>query len=157
MSKDINGSKPTQMPLEESKLPFEMPHYEEPARESIIKLGQMLTDRVGVKVTKDDPEYWGLAGVITDEMAEVTLKMKVRKPKTLAQIAKLTHKDPAELEKLLNEMSYVGLIEYNWENLDGKNPEHEKRYVLPRFIPGSTECVIRRSMSTRRWQPSLSG
>lgn len=140
MSKDINGSKPTQMPLEESKLPFEMPHYEE-AREPIIKLGQMLTDRVGVKVTKDDPEYWGLAGVITDEMAEVALKMKVRKPKTLAQIAKLTHKDPAELEKLLNEMSYVGLIEYNWENLDGKNPEHEKRYVLPRFIPGSTEFL----------------
>ena len=141
MSKDINGSKPTQMPLEESRLPFKMPHYEEPAREPIIKLGQMLTDRVGVKVTKDDPEYWGLAGVITDEMAEVALKMKVRKPKTLAQLAKLTKKDPAELEKLLDEMSYVGLIEYNWENLDGKNPQHEKRYVLPRFIPGSTEFL----------------
>lgn len=32
-------------------------------RDLIIKLGQKITDRIGVKVTVDDPEYWGLAGV----------------------------------------------------------------------------------------------
>ena len=49
-------------------------------RKLILKLGQMITDRVGVKVTVEDPEYWGLAEVLTDEMAEVCLSMKVRKP-----------------------------------------------------------------------------
>ena len=45
-------------------------------RKLILKLGQMITDRVGVKVTVEDPEYWGLAEVLTDEMAEVCLSMK---------------------------------------------------------------------------------
>lgn len=42
-------------------------------RELILKLGQKITDRIGVKVTENDPEYWGLASVVTDEMAEVAL------------------------------------------------------------------------------------
>lgn len=29
-------------------------------RELILKLGQKITDRIGHKVTVDDPEYWGL-------------------------------------------------------------------------------------------------
>ncbi|MCF2663589.1 FAD-dependent oxidoreductase [Oscillibacter valericigenes] len=110
-----------------------------PKREIILKLGQMITNRMGRKITYEDAEYWGLQGIVTDEMAEVALKMEVRKPKTLAQIAKLTGKDPEHLEKLLFEMCMVGLIEYNWEDLDGKNPNHEKRYVVPLFVPGSAE------------------
>ena len=51
-------------------------------RELILKLGQKITDRIGVKVTENDPEYWGLASVVTDEMAEVALAMKVRVPAT---------------------------------------------------------------------------
>ena len=136
---DINGSKPTAMPLEGEKLPFSIPDAQGEVREKIVQLGQMITDRIGVKVTKDDPEYWGLAGVVTDEMADVALKMGVRKPKTLAQLVKLTKMEPEKLQKLLDEMAYVGLIEYHWENLDGKNPYHEKRYVLCRFVPGSAE------------------
>ncbi len=57
-------------------------------RELILKLGQKITDRIGHTVTVDDPEYWGLAGVVTDEMAEVALSMKVRVPATLEEIAK---------------------------------------------------------------------
>ena len=36
-------------------------------------------------------------------------------------------------------MAMAGIVEYNWENLDGKNPTHEKRYIVPRFVPGSAE------------------
>lgn len=103
-------------------------------RELILKLGQKITDRIGHKVTVDDPEYWGLACVVTDEMAEVALKMKVRKPMTFSQILKATGKEEKELEKLLEEMSIVGLLEYNWEN-----PQKEKQYILPMFVPGSAE------------------
>ena len=59
-------------------------------RELILKLGQKITDRIGHKVTVEDPEYWGLAGVVTDEMAEIALKMKVRKPMTFSQLLKAT-------------------------------------------------------------------
>ncbi len=106
-------------------------------RELILKLGQKITDRIGVKVTVDDPEYWGLAGVVTDEMAEVALSMKVRVPATSEQIAKKCGKSLERTEELLREMSVVGLIEYNWEN-----KERVKQYVLPMFVPGCAEFMM---------------
>ena len=110
-----------------------------PPRESILKLGKMITDRIpqklGIKkITQDDPEYWGLAGVLTDEEAEIALKLGVRKPKTLPEIAKLTGIPEKELEPKLQEMSVKGILEYNWEN-----PKHEKQYLLPMYVPGSAE------------------
>ena len=144
--RDINGSKPTNFPLDGEKLPFQIPCPDRPSRENLLKLGAMITNRIGLKTTVDDPEYWGLDGVLTDEMVDVALKMGVRKPKTLAQMVKLTGMEEGRLEKLLGEMSWLGLIEYNWENLDGKNPNHEKRYILPLFVPGSAEFLnMRRS------------
>lgn len=106
-------------------------------RELILKLGQKITDRIGVKVTTKDPEYWGLAGVITDEMAEVALSMKVRVPATAPQIAKKCGKSLERTEELLQEMSVIGLIEYNWENKD-----HVKQYILPMFVPGCAEFMM---------------
>ena len=106
-------------------------------RELIIKLGQKITDRIGVKVTTEDPEYWGLAGVVTDEMAEVALGMKVRVPMTLEQVAKKCKKSVERTEQLLQEMSVIGLIEYNWENED-----RHKQYILPMFVPGSAEFMV---------------
>ena len=55
------------------------------ARELILKLGKKITDRVDVKLgmtklDEDSPEYYGLASVVTDEMAELALAMKVRVP-----------------------------------------------------------------------------
>lgn len=118
---------------------FKNPHPELPVREPILKLGKMVTDRAAIKLgleklTADDPEYWGLAAICTDEMAEVALKMGVRKPRTLKDMVKLTGKDEAYLEDILQQMSVNGVIEYNWEN-----PQHEKQYVLPMFVPGSAE------------------
>jgi len=143
------------MPVDESKYSFTIPRTDEP-REKILKLGAMITDRIG-KVTGNDPEYWGLAGVVTDEMADVALKMKVRKPKTTAQIAALTGKSEEELEKLLTEMAYIGLVEYNWENLDRKNTRSAGRCRSSfRAARSLSTCVSRRSTSTRRSRRSLS-
>ena len=115
-----------------------------PIREPIAKLGKMITDRIpqklGIKkMTKDDPEYWALAAIISDEEAELALKLGVRQPKTFLQIQKLSGIETEKLEKMLEHMSWTGILEYNWENLDGKNPNHEKRWVLPRYVPGSAE------------------
>ena len=107
------------------------------ARELILKLGQKITDRIGVKVTTEDPEYWGLACVITDEMAEVALAMKVRVPATAQWIAKRCKKSVERTEELLQEMSVIGLIEYTWENED-----HHKQYVLPMIVPGCAEFMM---------------
>ena len=112
-------------------------------RTLILKLGQMITDRIGHKVTVDDPEYWGLAEVLTDEMAEVCLAMKVRKPMTLEEIAKKAKKDKQRVQELLDEMSVIGMIEYNWENED-----RHKQYVLPMFVPGCAEFMMMNKKQT---------
>ena len=111
---------------------------EEP-REVILKLGHMVTNRIPYKLglkklTKYDPEYWGLSALLTDEMAEVALKMGLRTPRTLEEMMKLTGMEREPLEKLLDEMSYCGVVEYNWEN-----PQRKKQWVLPMFVPGSAE------------------
>ena len=56
---DINGSKPTNFPLDESKLDFKIPRTDAP-RENVLKLGSMITNRIGLKATADDPEYLSL-------------------------------------------------------------------------------------------------
>ena len=115
------------------------PDPNEPFREPIAKLGKKITDRIpqklGLKkITRNDPEYWGLAGVLTDEEAELAVKLGVRKPKTLAEIVKLSGLEEKKCEALLEEMSRKGPLEYNWEN-----PKHEKQYVLPMYVPGCAE------------------
>lgn len=115
------------------------PDLNEPYRESIAKLGKKITDRIpqklGLKkIEKTDPEYWGLAGVLTDEEAELALKLGVRKPKTLPQIVKLSGMEEKKCEELLEQMSVKGILEYNWEN-----EAHEKQYVLPMYVPGCAE------------------
>ena len=117
---------------------------EEPMREPIAKLGKLITDRIpqklGLKkITKDDPEYWALAALLTDEEAEFAIKLGVRKPKTFKQLQELSGMETEKLEKMLEHLSWLGILEYNWENLDGKNPQHEKRWVLPMYVPGSAE------------------
>lgn len=60
--------------------------------EKVLKLGQKITDVIPHKlkgVTTDDAEYWGLANIVTDEMADIGLKMKLRTPYTLEQLVKM--------------------------------------------------------------------
>ena len=116
----------------------------------IIALGKKITDVAGHmlplvgKVTSDDPEYWGLADMVTDEMADVALAMEKRHPYTLDEVAKLVPQfDKDKLSKLLEEMSFIGLLEYDYGyhyDHNGRTaPQSERRYILPMFVPGSAE------------------
>lgn len=95
-------------------------------------------------LTTDDPEYWGLACVVTDEMADIALKMKVRKHYTFEQLLKMNKGyTSTELQKILDEMSHIGILEYDYGDLYDKNGpiegKRERRYLLPLFVPGSAE------------------
>ncbi len=118
---------------------------------AILDLGKKITDVAahmigGVKV--EDPEYWGLAEIITEEMAEVGNTMKKRVHYTFSQMCEM-NKDKVEklgedgFQKLLDEMSYVGLLEYDYGyhyDHNGRTaPQSERRYILPMFVPGSAE------------------
>ena len=102
----------------------------------------MITDRLpykfGVKrLTEEDPEYIILDRACSnDEIAEVMLKMGLRKPKTTAEIAKLTGKSEERIVELLTDAAMHGIVEYNWEN-----PQHEKQWYVQLFVPGIAEMT----------------
>ena len=128
--------------------------------QKIAKLGKIITDRKEVmlgleKVTKDSPEYWGIdcgyqyverryGKDVADDCLDAALKMGKRKPKTFAQMQKLTGYDTEHLKLVLEALCQMSLVEYHKENLDGKNPQHETRWVLDMFVPGSAEIMVMR-------------
>lgn len=120
---------------------------EKEPREKILKLGKKITDCLPHKLhglTTDDPEYWGLACVVTDEMADIALKMKVRKHYTFGQLLKMNKGyTSTELQKILDEMTHIGILEYDYGDLYDRNGpiegKRERRYLLPLFVPGSAE------------------
>ena len=128
--------------------------------QKIAKLALIITDRKEAllrleKITPESPEYWGIdcglqyaerryGKAIADDCLDTALKMGKRKPKTFAQMKKLTGYDDAHLEKVLEALCQVSLVEWHLENLDGKTPNHEKRWVLDMFVPGSAEIMVMR-------------
>lgn len=126
------------------------PHMGDKApSEKILKLGRKITDVAKHKIkglTVADPEYWGLAEIVTEEMADIALKMKVRhhyKIEELWEMNEVKEEEKEHFQKVLDEMSYIGLLEYDY----GNNYDHygsipgpaDRRYCLPMFVPGSAE------------------
>lgn len=115
----------------------------EPMKENIARLGALITDRIPIKlkmakVTKDDPEYWAVRILCYDDdnIAKFVIDnfKKIRVPKTFKELKASSGLNDEELTEMLEKISYTGLVEWNFEN-----PQHEKQWVLPMFVPGSGE------------------
>ena len=83
------------------------------ARDIICQLGKMITSRVPYqlglkKLNEDDPEYYILDLLCSDELAAIMLKMGLRKPKTLEEIAEITGTEPKHLEEVLTDAAKNG-------------------------------------------------
>lgn len=113
-----------------------------------LKLGRKITDVVSHKifgVTSEDPEYWGLKEVLTPEMCDVANKMKLRKDYTFEELKAMNPElSEEELQKLLDDMADIGIMEYGYgDNYDHthelKDKPRIRQYRLPFFVPGSAE------------------
>ncbi len=123
--------------------------HDDPPSEKILKLGRKITDVAAHKLTGikvEDPEYWGLAEIVTEEMADVALKMEVRHPYTFAELCKMckiSRSGSKDFAKLLKQMCYIGLLEYDYGyhyDHNGRTaPPGKRRYILPLFVPGAAE------------------
>lgn len=121
-----------------------------PMLPNVARLGKIITDRAKIKlglqkVTKDDPEYWAVKALVNDDddLAKWVADnfKEIRHPLTFEELKASSGLSDEELEKKLEFISYTGIVEWNYEDLDPKwpNPEHKKRWVLPMYVPGSAE------------------
>ena len=135
----------------------------------LLKFVTKVTDRIPAKikgVTTDDPEYWGLACIFEDEMDAKTREaaldllldvvskkpMTVREHRPYRQLVEWNRKKhytgtDEEFDKLLDQLSYFGMLEYDYGDKytkDGPVPgttynREDREYWVPLFVPGSAE------------------
>ncbi len=113
-----------------------VPELPENPRPSIVALCKHCTNRMLGKSELKGYEYWSFAEAATDEQADMLCKLKMRHPYTLEDAVKATGIAADKLLPMLDELSYTGLLEYNWEN-----PTRTKQWVLPMLVPGSAEFL----------------
>ena len=113
-----------------------VPELPENPRPSIMALCEHCTNRLLGRDKLLPYEYWSFAEAATDEQADMLCKLKMRTPYTLEAAVAATGIPAEKLEPMLDEVSYTGLLEYNWEN-----PQHAKQWVLPMLVPGSAEFL----------------
>jgi len=102
--------------------------------------------KVGQKgaVTSDDPRYYIMEPVVTDEMAEVALCMDFRKPKSVAELAKLCGKSEELTEKLAFELAVAGVCFVN--NKDGVD-----KYWYDTWVPGIMEMMVNNKENVKKY------
>lgn len=98
------------------------------------KIGAGITGGI-IKVKPTDPEYRMLECVTSDEMAEVALCLEIRKPKKVAEIAKLAKRSEKEVSEILHKMAIDGSVKM--ESVDG-----EDEFFLELFVPGVMEYMV---------------
>ena len=103
----------------------------------VAKMTDVMPRRLHVQPVKEtDPEYYGLVDVLDDDMVELALAMKQRKPTFPEDLAKKLGWSESKVVDTMEEMSRIGILEYNWEN-----PSKKKQYILPLFVPGAAELL----------------
>lgn len=103
-------------------------------RKNLAKLVQHI-NMLNLRCKEDSPEYLLLKNILTDEIIEVALKMKLRTPMDVEDLAKKTGKTLEDMIALTEQMADIGLIEYT--RVDGK-----EKVMLPLFAPGIMELMV---------------
>ena len=108
----------------------------------VLKLGTMITDRYLKKysgtLNTSDPEYWALDEVLTKDEVKFMLSFKkTRVPYSVEQLAEMNGMSVEDTQKMLDHLTWVGVIETNREN-----PAKTIQYNVPIFVPGSAEFMM---------------
>lgn len=103
-------------------------------RQKIVALAQKIASSKK-EFTQQDPEYYALECVVTDEQADVALHMKLRTPITPEKLSEKCGKSLEETTRILEELGVIGVVEATREH-------GELEYVLPIFVPGVMEFMV---------------
>lgn len=95
-------------------------------------------------ITENDPEYMILEPVVTDEMAEVALCMKMRQKVTAKELAPICGKSAKKTEELLWKLADVGVCMVN--EIDGVDT-----YWYDTWVPGIMEMMVNHKENVKKY------
>jgi len=102
-------------------------------RKNLIKLVRHC-NMLNPMPTENSPEYRFLDPLLSDEIVDCALKMKLRKPYSLDEFTALIKKPRSEAERIFNEMEQIGISEMLYEG-------DKRRAKLTVFAPGMFELM----------------
>lgn len=106
-------------------------------RPNILKLATKvsLESLTYTGITYDDPEYRILEPIVTDDMCEVMMHMKLNTNRTAAEISRRARMDLAKTQEQLDKLVEAGIIRIHF--VDGV-----KNYFYPIWVPGIMEGIL---------------
>ena len=81
-------------------------------RPKIVKLAKIIGGVTGIttRIDENAPEYYCMAGILTDEEADVAIAAGLRKERTAAYLARKVGKTVQEVQPLLDNLVYYGIF-----------------------------------------------
>ena len=108
-------------------------------RPKIVKLCHIVGGLTGVvnKIDENAPEYYSLAGILTDDEADVAIAAGLRKERTAGYLAKKVGKSVEEVEKIAKHLAWIGVFRCTYSEELG-----EDVYFMQIFAPGIMEMLV---------------
>ena len=108
-------------------------------RPKIVKLAKIIGGVTGIttKIDENAPEYYCMAGILTDEEADVAIAAGLRKERTAAYLARKVGKTVQEVQPLLDNLVYYGIFRRSHNETLG-----EDTYYMQIFAPGILEMMV---------------
>ena len=105
-------------------------------RKKILMLATKISIECGtyMGVTPSDPEYMILDPVVTDEMADVGMHVKVRSPRHIEEIAKKAKVSVDYAQEQVNKLADCGIVRCIYDG-------DVETYYYPIWVPGIMEMV----------------
>ena len=110
-----------------------------PLRPKIVKVAKMIGGPSGMmnKIDANAPEYYSLAGSVSDEECDFILAMGLRKIRTDAYLAKKLGWDIKKIHEVGDHLGYLGTLRVDYFEED----DHYE-YFCPIFAPGLLEIMV---------------
>ncbi len=110
-----------------------------PLRKKIVKVAKMIGGPSGLlnKIDANAPEYYALAGSVSDEECDFLLSLGLRKVRTDEYVSKKLGWDMERVHKVGAHLGWLGVIREDLIEADG-----HLEYFLPIFAPGLLEIMV---------------
>ena len=108
-------------------------------RPKIVKLAKIIGGVTGIttKIDENAPEYYCMAGILSDDEADIAIAAGLRKERTAGYLAKKVGKTVEEVQPLLDNLVYYGIFRRSMDKTLG-----EDVYYMQIFAPGILEMMV---------------